>query len=164
MIIIIRRLVLYTVVFLVLFAFNGDQEQTIHIKGIDNQIISGDLAGNRNLEFGVSNILEEILQDKGYWLDPSSDYQLQVNILFFGQQQAGAQLAVYSRKVNITNVIIEGILYKGDKKIKTKVVKGQAKDISTATLIIDQGGSFSQASVSTALKKACIQLIDKLKL
>ena len=162
--IIIRRLILSSIVFLVLFAFVGDEEKTIHIRGVENQIVSGDLAGNRNLEFGVTNILEEALQDQDYYLDPRSDYQLQINILFFGQQQASAQIAVYSRNVNITNVIVEGILYKGDKQVKRKVVKGQAKDISTATLIIDEGGSFSQASVSTALKKACIQLIDKLKL
>lgn len=162
--IIIRRLVLCTVVFLVLFAFSSDQGDTIFIRGVENQIVSGDLAGNRNLEFGVSNILDEALQDRDYYLDPSSDLQLQVNILFFGTQQAGAQIALYQRNVNITNVIIEGVLYKGDKKVKSKVVKGQAKDISTATLIIDEGGSFSQASVSTALKKACIELIEKLKL
>ena len=162
--IIIRRLILSSIVFLVLFAFVGDEEKTIHIRGVENQIVSGDLAGNRNLEFGVTNILEEALQDHDYYLDPRSDYQLQINILFFGQQQASAQIAVYSRNVNITNVIVEGILYKGDKQVKRKVVKGQAKDISTATLIIDEGGSFSQASVSTALKKACIQLIEKLKL
>ena len=160
----IRRLVLSSIVFLVLFAFHADEEKTIYIRGVENQILQGDLAGNRNLEFGVTNILEEALQDEGYFLDPRSDYQLQVNILFFGTQQAGAQIAVYQRNVNITNVIIQGILYKGDKVVKKKVVKGQAKDISTATLIIDKGGSFSQASVSTSLKKACIELIDKLKL
>ena len=152
--IIIRRLILSSIVFLVLFAFVGDEEKTIHIRGVENRIVSGDLAGNRNLEFGVANILEEALQDQDYFLDPRSDYQLQINILFFGQQQASAQIAVYSRNVNITNVIVEGILYKGDKQVKRKVVKGQAKDISTATLIIDEGGSFSQASVSTALKKS----------
>jgi len=162
--IIIRRLILSGIVFLVLFSFIGDTQKTISVGKVENQIVSGDLAGNRNLEFGVANILEEALQDQDYFLDPSSDLRLEVNILFFGKQQATAQLAVYSRNVDITNVILEGTVYKGDKKVRSKVVKGQSKNISTATLIIDQGGSFSQAAVSTALKKACIQLIDKLKL
>ena len=162
--IIIRRLILSGIVFLVLFSFISDTQKTISIGKVENQIVSGDLAGNRNLEFGVANILEEALQDQDYFLDPSSDLRLEVNILFFGKQQATAQLAVYSRNVDITNVILEGTVYKGDKKVRSKVVKGQSKNISTATLIIDQGGSFSQAAVSTALKKACIQLIDKLKL
>ena len=162
--ILLRRLILSTVVFLVLFSFHGDQDKTIFIRKVENQIVAGDLAGNRNLEFGVSNILEEALQDKYYDLYPDSEYQLEVNILFFGTQQAGAQLAIYQRNVTITNIILEGTLYKGKKKVKSKVVKGQSKDISTATLIINEGGNFSQASVSTALKKACIELIDKLKL
>ena len=162
--IIIRRLILSGIVFLVLFSFIGDTQKTISISKVQNQIVSGDLAGNRNLEFGVANILEEELQDQDYFLDPSSDLRLEVNILFFGKQQATAQLAVYSRNVDITNVILEGTVYKGDKKVRSKVVKGQSKNISTATLIIDQGGSFSQAAVSTALKKACIELIEKLKL
>jgi len=162
--IIIRRLILSGIVFLVLFSFIGDTQKTISVGKVENQIVSGDLAGNRNLEFGVANILEEALQDQDYFLDPSSDLRLEVNILFFGKQQATAQLAVYSRNVDITNVILEGTVYKGDKKVRSKVVKGQSKNISTATLIIDQGGSFSQAAVSTALKKACIELIEKLKL
>ena len=162
--IIIRRLILSGIVFLVLFSFISDTQKTISLGEVQNRIVSGDLAGNRNLEFGVANILEEALQDQDYFLDPSSDLRLEVNILFFGKQQATAQLAVYSRNVDITNVILEGTLYRGGKKVKSKVVKGQSKNISTATLIIDQGGSFSQAAVSTALKKACIQLIDKLKL
>jgi len=162
--IIIRRLILSGIVFLVLFSFIGDTQKTISVGKVENQIVSGDLAGNRNLEFGVANILEEALQDQDYFLDPSSDLRLEVNILFFGKQQATAQLAVYSRNVDITNVILEGTIYKGDKKVRSKVVKGQSKNISTATLIIDQGGSFSQAAVSTALKKACIELIEKLKL
>ena len=162
--IIIRRLILSGIVFLVLFSFIGDTQKTISVGKVENQIVSGDLAGNRNLEFGVANILEEALQDQDYFLDPSSDLRLEVNILFFGKQQATAQLAVYSRNVDITNVILEGTVYKGDKKVISKVVKGQSKNISTATLIIDQGGEFSQAAVSTALKKACIELIEKLKL
>jgi len=162
--IIIRRLILSAVVFLVLFSFHGEQNKTIFIRKVENQIVAGDLAGNRNLEFGVANILEEALQDKYYDIYPDSEYQLEVNILFFGTQQAGAQLAIYQRNVTITNIILEGTLYKGNKKVKSKVVKGQSKDISTATLIINDGGNFSQASVSTALKKACIELIDKLKL
>lgn len=162
--ILVRRIVLTAIVFAVLFSFGSDTQQTINISKVENQIVAGDLAGNRNLEFGVSNILEEAVQDNDYYLDPNSDLQLEVNILFFGTQQAGAQLAIYQRNVTITNIILEGTLYRNGKKVKSKVVKGQSKDISTATLIINEGGSFSQASVSTALKKACIQLIDKLKL
>ena len=162
--ILVRRIVLTAIVFVVLFSFGSDTQQTINISKVENSIVSGPLTGNRNLAFGVSNILEEAIQDKDYYLDPNSDLQLEIDILFFGTQQAGAQLAIYQRKVTITNIILEGTLYRNGKKVKSKVVKGQAKDISTATLIINEGGGFSQGAVSAALKKACNQLIDKLKL
>lgn len=151
-------------VFAVLFSFGSSNQQTIFISKVDNQIVSGPLTGNRNLAFGVTNILEEALQDRGYDLSSQSDYTIEVNILFFGTQNAGAQIAIYNRSVVITNIILEGTLYKNGKKVKSKVVKGQSKEISTSTLIIDEGGSFNQTSVSTALKKSCIQLINKLKL
>ena len=51
-----------------------------------------------------------------------------------------------------------------EKKERKAVAKGTAKSISTATLVIDQGGKFSQANVSTAIKKLCEDLIRKLKL
>ena len=47
---------------------------------------------------------------------------------------------------------------------KQVTAKGQAKSISTATLLVDEGGKFSQANVSTAIKKLCEQLITKLKI
>ena len=53
---------------------------------------------------------------------------------------------------------------KNGKKKKIVVAKGTAKSISTATLLVDEGGKFSQANVSTAIKKLCEQLIDKLKI
>ena len=55
-------------------------------------------------------------------------------------------------------------LIKNGKKKKQVTAKGTAKEVSTATLLIDEGGKFSQANVSTALKKVCIKLIDKLKI
>ncbi len=56
--------------------------QEINIGKIENKIILGNLAGNRDLAFGVKNILEEVLQDVGYDLNPSSTQELTVDILF----------------------------------------------------------------------------------
>ena len=50
------------------------------------------------------------------------------------------------------------------KKKKSVIAKGTAKSISTSTLVIDEGGKFSQSNVSTAIKKLCEQLINKLKI
>jgi len=52
--------------------------QEVKINAIHNKIELGPLAGNRDLSFGVSNILEEVLQDKGYDLTENSDIYIEV--------------------------------------------------------------------------------------
>jgi hypothetical protein len=48
------------------------------------------------------------------------------------------------------------------KKVKEAVVEESSAEISMSTLIIDNGGKFSQTSLSNALKKASVALITKL--
>jgi uncharacterized lipoprotein YajG len=124
----------------------------------------GPFAGNRNLAFGVQNILEEIIQDKDYYLDDNSPRNIKVELLYFDIKKNNMQLAAYGRKVNITQIIAGARLILDGKVVKEVIAKGTSKSISTSTLIIDDGGKFSQAGVSSALKKVCEQLINKLKL
>jgi uncharacterized lipoprotein YajG len=137
--------------------------QELNIGDVKNSIVIGDLAGNRNLAFGVKNVLEEVVQDYGYDLNPSSNNLLEVELLYFDVQKNNMQLAVVSKNIDVYQIIARGVYTNGKKKRKV-VAKGTAKSISTATLIIDQGGKFSQANVSTAIKKLCEDLIRKLKL
>jgi uncharacterized lipoprotein YajG len=124
----------------------------------------GPFAGNRNLAFGVQNILEEIIQDKDYYLDDNSPRNIKVELLYFDVKKNNMQLAAYGRKVDITQIIAGARLIVDGSIVKEVIAKGTSKSISTSTLIIDDGGKFSQAGVSSALKKVCEQLIDKLKL
>ena len=146
---------------LVGFLANG---QEVNIGKVENKIVIGDLAGNRSFAFGEKNVLEEVVQDMGYDLNPSSPLEITVDLLFFDIQKNNLQLGVYGKNVDIYMVAAQATLYKDGKKKKSVTAKGTAKSISTATLIIDEGGKFSQANVSTALKKVCVELIDKLKL
>ena len=155
------RLLLFLLSFLFGFSVIG---QEINIGDVTNQIKLGDLAGNRDLAFGVKNVLEEVTQDAGFDLNPNSPLTLTVDLLFFDVKKNNVQLAVYSKNIEIYSIIARATLYKDGKKKKTAVAKGQAKSISTATLVVDQGGKFSQANVSTAIKKLCEDLIRKLKL
>jgi len=155
------RLLLFLLSFLFGFSVIG---QEINIGDVTNQIKLGDLAGNRDLAFGVKNVLEEVTQDAGFDLNPNSPLTLTVDLLFFDVKKNNVQLAVYSKNIEIYSIIARSTLYKDGKKKKTAVAKGQAKSISTATLVVDQGGKFSQANVSTAIKKLCEDLIRKLKL
>ena len=155
------KLLLFLLSFLFSFSLTA---QEIKIGSIDNKIILGDLAGNRDLSFGVQNVLEEVVQDAGYDLNPNSSLEITVDILFFDVKKNNVQLAVYSKNTDIYTIIARATLYKNGKKQKQVTAKGQAKSISSATLVVDEGGKFSQANVSTAIKKLCEQLITKLKL
>ena len=138
--------------------------QDIKIGEIRNKIMVGDLVGNRSITFGIKNVLEEAVQDQGVYLNPNSENILELELLFFDVQKNSTQIAVFGKNVDIYQIVVRGIYTQGDKKPKVKVVKGTAKSISTSTLVIDQGGKFSQANVSTAIKKVCVNLVEKLKL
>ena len=154
------KVLLFWLSFLLGFSAIG---QELSIKEVKNSIVIGDLAGNRDLAFGVQNVLEEVVQDYGYDLNPNSHNLLEVELLYFDVQKNSMQLAVYGKNIDVYQLIARGT-YSDGKKTKRAVAKGTAKSISTATLIIDQGGKFSQANVSTAIKKLCEDLIRKLKL
>ena len=80
------------------------------IGNIDNKIILGDLAGNRDLAFGVQNVLEEVVQDAGYDLNPNSSLEITVDILFFDVKKNNVQLAVYSKNTDIYTIIARATL------------------------------------------------------
>jgi uncharacterized lipoprotein YajG len=156
----VRRILLLiaTLIYSVSFA------QEIKIGSINNKIEIGPLSGNRDLAFGVKNILEEVLQEKGYDLSSTSKNTLDVDIMYFDVKSTNMQLALYANNTAVTEIIAKGKLIVDGKEVKTIVSKGQAKEVSTSTLVIDKGGKFSQTNVSSALKKVCEQIIDKLKL
>lgn len=138
--------------------------QEIKIGEVQNKIEIGDLAGNRDLAFGVSNVLEEVIQDIGYDLNPNSNLEITVDILFFDIKKSNLQIAVYSKKTDTYMLAARATLYKDGKKKKQVTATGEAKSISTATLLVDEGGQFSQQNVSTAIKKVVEDLVKKLKL
>lgn len=142
----------------------GYSQETIHIQEVTNNIVMGPYAGNRDLAFGVKNILEEVIQDRDYYLDDNAPKSIKVELLYFDVKKNSMQLAAYGRKADITQIIAGARLIIDGEIVKEVTAKGTSKSISTATLIIDDGGKFSQAGVSTALKKVCEQLINKLKL
>ena len=155
------RLLLFLLSFLFSFCLTA---QEIKLGPVENKIQLGDLVGNRDLAYGVTNMLEEVIQDYGFDLNPNSKLEITVDILFFDVKKSNVQLAVYNKNTDIYQIIARATLKKDGKKKKQVVAKGTAKSISTATLLVDEGGKFSQANVSTAIKKLCEQLIDKLKI
>ena len=84
--------------------------------------------------------------------------------MYFDVQKTNVQLGTFGKNLDITEIIFRATLTKDGKQLKPIVAKGQAKSISTSTLIIDQGGKFSQANVSTALKKVCEEVLTKFEI
>jgi hypothetical protein len=137
-------------------------EEHIWVESVENQVKIGKLAGNRNLAFGVKNILEEYVQEKGYDLSQSAQYKLKVNIVYLDVLTTKTNISVFHKGEEEVVVRLQGILYKEGKKEKEVVVEESSSEISMSTLIVDEGGKFNQTSLSNALKKASDKLITKL--
>jgi hypothetical protein len=137
-------------------------EDHIWVESVENQVKIGKLAGNRNLGFGVKNILEEYLQEAGYDLTLNAPYKLKVNIVYLDVLTTKTNISVFHKGEEEVVVRLQGILYKEGKKVKEVVVEESSSEISMSTLIVDEGGKFNQTSLSNALKKASDSLVKKL--
>ena len=133
--------------------------QDIKINDIKNSIQTGPLVGNRNVGFGLKNILEEVVQDQDYNLNDRSENVLDVELIYFDVKRTQLNIALYSKSSSQTEII--AIAKYKKKKVK---VKGTAKDITTSLILLNEQGKFTQNSVSVALKKLSENIIKKLKL
>jgi len=137
-------------------------EDHIWVESVTNEVKIGKLAGNRNLAFGVKNILEEFLQEKGYDLSESSPYKLQVQIVYLDVLTTKKNISVFHSGEEEVVIRLKGTLTKDGKKEKELIVEESSSEVSMSTLIVDEGGAFNQTSLSNALKKASEKLINKL--
>ena len=133
--------------------------QDIKINDIKNSIQTGPLVGNRNVGFGLKNILEEVVQDQDYNLNDRSENVLDVELIYFDVKRTQSNIVLYSKSSSQTEII--AIAKYKKKKVK---VKGTAKDITTSLILLNEQGKFTQNSVSVALKKLSENIIKKLKL
>ena len=139
------------------------QEKVIDIEKITNSIKIGKLAGNRNLEFGVRNVLEEYLFEVGYDLNPNAPLKLQVELVFLDVLRTKRNFSVLHRNNEAVVIRLKGTLFRDGKKIKEVSAEESSSEISISTVIIDNGGQFNQTSLSNAIKKACETLILELE-
>lgn len=137
-------------------------EEHIYVQNVTNLVKVGKLAGNRNLEFGVKNVLEEYLQDKGYNITPDAKFYLDVDILYLDQVTTKKGVSVFGKTDNAVVIKLRGTLFKEGLKTKEVEVEESSSEIAMTTLIVDKGGKFNQTSLSSALKKGCDKLVTKL--
>jgi len=140
--------------------YNADEH--IWVESVVNNVKIGKLAGNRNLEFGVKNMLEEYLQEKNYDLTPSAQNKLKVEIVYLDVLTTKKNISVFHKNEEEVVIRMKGILYKDGKKDKEIIVEESSSEISMSTLIVDEGGQFNQTSLSNALKKTCDKLVTKI--
>jgi len=138
------------------------QDDLIKIGEVTNEIRMGDLAGNRNLAFGIKNILEELLMDTEYSLSPQAEKQINIKLVFFDIKNIGTNVGVFHKDVSITQIIAIGELQEGKKVKKKTTQKGESKEISTSTLVVADDGTFNQQTASIALKKVLVQIVEEL--
>jgi len=137
-------------------------EEHIYVQNVTNLVKVGKLAGNRNLEFGVKNVLEEYLQDKGYNITPDAQFYLDVDILYLDQLTTKKGVSVFGKTDNAVVIKLRGTLFKEGLKTKEVEIEESSSEIAMTTLTVDTGGKFNQASLSNALKKGCDKLVTKL--
>jgi hypothetical protein len=139
--------------------------QSIFIDSVRNNIPTGPLTANKNLSFGVKNILAEVLQDKGLDLLPKKEegeLSLVTEIYFFDITQTNTGVSVFKKQNNTTVMGLKGSLYKNGKLVTSKKVEEASSEVMMANLVIPEDGKPNQQSVSNVIKKACQALIDKL--
>lgn len=162
--------------FLVVLGFFGvysyivdpvQETKAVFVSKVDNNIKIGKLTNNRNLAFGTKNILQEILQDKDFVIvetAESADLIFSAEILYFDVNRTKRNISVFHSDVEETLVIIKGKLTdKAGKKIKESVAEESSSEISTSTIIVGESADkINQQALSSAIKKTCESLIDKI--
>jgi hypothetical protein len=136
----------------------------LYLDSVENKIKIGKLAGDRNLAFGVKNILEEYLQEQDVPLSPKAEQSLKVEIIFLDVLNTQSNMSVFHKNSSAVVIRLRGyIINKSTKQIiKTAVAEERATEISMSTLVIDTGGKLNQQNLSIAIKKSCDKLVTSL--
>jgi len=140
------------------------QDEKIFVADVENKIQIGKLAGDRNLAFGVKNIIEEIISDEYYLVDnpEMADYSIEVDMVFLDVETSNVSIAILHQDKQSVVMSMVGRLKKGKKIVKKATATEKSSEVSMSTLVISEAGGFNQTSLSNALKKASVSLITKL--
>jgi len=139
-----------------------EEPKKITISSVSNKVVVGSLAGNRNLEFGLKNILEEVVQEKDYELDTAASLKITAEIIYLDVLKTQSSFSVLHNNKESVVIRLRGYLYKDGKLEKKITVEESADEVSMSALLIDEGGKFNQQNLSSALKKASVSLVNKL--
>jgi hypothetical protein len=161
-----KGLLLFALFFIACVNSNAQTNPKIYVDTVINNIQMGSLSGNKNIAFGVKNMVQEIINEQDSFIlvgsKDMSDYSIRIELIFFDIVNTNSGFSIFHEDKSTTVIRMKGILYKGNKKIKQEFSEGKSTEISTSTIIIDEGGKFNQESASSAIKKTIITLINNL--
>jgi hypothetical protein len=140
-------------------------QQKVYVNTVKNSVKIGPLTGNQNLSFGVKNVLQEVLQDKGYQLSTKDEAELflDVEIVYMDRQTTATNVSIFHKDENAVIIRILGkVINKDGKVVKKELVTDESSEISTSTLLISESGQFNSTVMRNAIKKTCVLVVSKL--
>ena len=158
----------YTLLLLLLcplFVLSQEAKSKVSVNTVKNSVRMGPMTGNLNLTMGVKNIIQEVLQDKGYLLVNKEDADLfvDVEIVYMDQQKTATNISIFHKDENTVVIRMLGkLINKSGKVVKKELVTDESSEISTSTLLISENGEFNSTVMRNALKKTCVQVVNKL--
>jgi uncharacterized lipoprotein YajG len=158
----------YTLLLLLLcplFVLSQEAKSKVSVNTVKNSVRMGPMTGNLNLTMGVKNIIQEVLQDKGYSLVNKEDADLfvEVEIVYMDQQKTATNISIFHKDENTVVIRMLGkLINKSGKVVKKELVTDESSEISTSTLLISENGEFNSTVMRNALKKTCVQVVNKL--
>lgn len=158
----------YTLLLLLLsplFVLSQDLNSKVSVNTVKNSVRMGPMTGNVNLTMGVKNIIQEVLQDKGYSLvnKEEADLFVEVEIVYMDQQKTATNVSIFHKDENTVVIRMLGkLINKSGKVVKKELVTDESSEISTSTLLISENGEFNSTVMRNALKKTCVQVVNKL--
>jgi hypothetical protein len=158
----------YTLLLLLLcplFVLSQEAKSKVSVNTVKNSVRMGPMTGNLNLTMGVKNIIQEVLQDKGYSLVNKEDADLfvDVEIVYMDQQKTATNVSIFHKDENTVVIRMLGkLINKQGKVVKKELVTDESSEISTSTLLVSENGEFNSTVMRNALKKTCVQVVNKL--
>ena len=105
-----------TLLMFFLLGLNNLNAQSMVVDTVINNIKVGPFTENKNLAFGVKNIVEEIIneQDKFYLVGDktTSEYKIKIELIFFDIIKVNSGISVFHQDKTTTVIRMKGILYK----------------------------------------------------
>jgi len=148
-----------------LFVLSQSLNSKVSVNTVKNSVRMGPMTGNANLTMGVKNIIQEVLQDKGYSLvnKEEADLFVEVEIVYMDQQKTATNVSIFHKDENTVVIRMLGkLINKSGKVVKKELVTDESSEISTSTLLISENGEFNSTVMRNALKKTCVQVVNKL--